>query len=68
MPSIIAGLLATAVGLWMMTVWWWSVTEVLRGLVPVALLLFGVLALAAGVSKVRREKDVSDEDILGSDM
>jgi len=68
MPSIIAGLLATAVGLWMMTVWWWSVAEVLRGLVPVVLLLFGVLALAAGVSKVRQESDVSDEDILGSDM
>ncbi len=67
MPSVIIGLLAIAVGLWTMTVWWWSVTELLRGLVPLVLLGFGVLALAAGVAKVRDDKEVSDEDLLGTE-
>ena len=48
-----------------MTVWWWSVAELLRGLVPVFLILLGVVALAAGVSKVRQQKEVKDEDMLG---
>jgi uncharacterized membrane protein len=65
MPAVIIGLLAIAFGLWGMTVWWWSVAELLRGLVPVFLVLLGVVALAAGVSKVRQEKEVKDEDMLG---
>ncbi len=65
MPAVIIGLLAIAFGLWGMTVWWWSVAELLRGLVPVFLILLGIVALAAGVSKVRQEKEVKDEDMLG---
>lgn len=65
MPAVIIGLLAIAFGLWGMTVWWWSVAELLRGLVPVFLILLGVVALAAGVSKVRQQKEVKDEDMLG---
>ncbi len=53
MPSVIFGLLALALGLWGMTAWWWSVTEFLRGAVPVALIVLGLVALAAGVQSVR---------------
>ena len=63
MPSVIIGLLAIAFGLWGLTVWWWSVAEVLRGVVPIAGILIGILALSAGVSKVRAEKDVKDVDL-----
>tara|TARA_Y100000031_G_C8018734_1_gene291489 strand:- start:149 stop:346 length:198 start_codon:yes stop_codon:yes gene_type:complete len=63
MPTVIIGLLAIAFGLWGLTVWWWSVVEVLRGVIPIVLLLVGMVALAAGVTQVRQE-DVKDEDIL----
>ncbi len=53
MPSVVFGLLALALGLWGMTAWWWSVTEFLRGAVPVVLIGLGLVALAAGVQLVR---------------
>ncbi len=53
MPNIIIGLLALAFGLWGLSVWWWSVTELLRGLVPLLLLGVGFVALAAGISNVQ---------------
>jgi FtsH-binding integral membrane protein len=62
MPIVIFGLLAISLGLWGMAAWWWSVTEMLRGLVPILLLLLGVVALAAGLSKVRGEK--TDQEIF----
>ena len=64
MVSVIFGLLAVAFGLWGLTVWWWSVAEVLRGVVPIVGILLGVLALSSGVSKVRLEKDIKDVDII----
>jgi len=64
MTNIIVGLLAVAFGLWGMTVWWWSVAELLRGLLPVILILVGLVALAAGVSAVRTEKEKKDEDLF----
>ena len=67
MPGVVAGLLAVALGLWGMTVWWWSLVDLLRGLAPIVLILFGVLALAAGVSSVRKESGVKDKDILGDE-
>ena len=64
MPAVIIGLLAISFGLWGLTVWWWSVVEVLRGLVPILLVGLGLVALAAGVTQVRREQVVKDEEIL----
>ncbi|MEE8483713.1 MAG: magnetosome protein MamI [Nitrospinota bacterium] len=69
MPNIVFGLVAIAVGLWGLSVWWWSVAEFLRGFVPIALILFGLVALGAGVSVVRdkEEDDLSDEELAGED-
>ncbi|MEE8394347.1 MAG: magnetosome protein MamI [Rhodospirillales bacterium] len=67
MNIVIFGLLAISLGLWGMSVWWWSVAELLRGLAPIVLVFLGVVALAAGVSKVRDEKGTKDEDILGDE-
>ena len=64
MTNIIVGLLAIAFGLWGMTVWWWSVAELLRGLVPVILILVGAVALAAGMSAVRLGKEKKDQDLF----
>jgi FtsH-binding integral membrane protein len=69
MPSVIFGLLALALGLFGVTAWWWSVTEFLRGAVPVALIILGMVALAAGVQSVRLPRSgkgtASDPDIDG---
>ena len=60
MPSVIFGLLTLALGLWGMTAWWWSVTEFLRGAVPVVLIGLGIVALAAGVQSVRTPRGGKD--------
>ena len=69
MPSIIAGLLAFAMGLWGLSVWWYSVEELLRGLVPLLLLMFGMVALMAGVSRVATvgDDEKCDEDLMDLD-
>ena len=64
MPTVIFGLLAIALGLWGMAAWWWSVTEFLRGLFPIVLLVMGVVSLAAGLSKVRGEENLTDDALL----
>jgi len=65
MPNIIFGLVAIALGLWGLSVWWWSVAEFLRGVAPIALILLGLVAVGAGVSVVREGTDdgVADEDL-----
>lgn len=63
MPIVIFGLLAISLGLWGMAAWWWSVTEILRGLVPIILLILGILSIAAGLSKVRGDNE-TDQEIL----
>ena len=69
MPSIIVGLLAFAMGLWGLSVWWYSVEELLRGMVPLLLLLFGVVPLMAGVSRVVEisNDEKSDEELIDLD-
>jgi hypothetical protein len=65
MVQIIAGLLAVTLGLWGMSVWWFSVEELLRGLTPILLILFGVVALMAGVSAPStRLRTRSDRDLV----
>ncbi|MBF0178145.1 MAG: hypothetical protein HQL63_15065 [Magnetococcales bacterium] len=53
MPSIIIGLVAISLGLWGLSAWWWSMVEFLRGLIPLILVLFGFVALGAGVTRMR---------------
>ncbi len=53
MPSIISGVLALGMGIWAMSEYWWSFAELMRGLVPLLLVVGGMVALTAGV-KMRR--------------
>lgn len=66
MPNIIIGLLSISIGLWGVSVWWYSLAELLRGLVPLILLVFGMVALMAGVTRVRNEPEdeLSDSDLV----
>ncbi len=67
MPTIIVALLAIAFGLWGLSVWWWAVVELLRGLGPILLIVFGMVALASGISGMRDKSDLADEDYLIDD-
>nr|ANJ02838.1 magnetosome protein MamI [uncultured bacterium] len=65
MANIIFGLISLALGLWGVSVWWWSIVEVLRGVVPVLLILLGFVALGAGVTRMRDQNIVpNDSDEL----
>ncbi len=62
MPNIIIGLLSISGGLWGVSVWWYSLAELLRGFTPLLLLVFGVIALMAGVTGVRNDGDSELDD------
>ncbi len=67
MPVIMFGLLCLALGLLGMSAWWWSVVEFIRGVLPMVLVFVGVLALASGVSGIRKDGKVSDERLSTED-
>ena len=67
MPVMMFGLFCVAVGLLGLSAWWWSVVELLRGVLPLVLIFVGVLALASGVSGFRAGGKVSDESLAGED-
>ncbi len=47
MTNIIGGLIAIVLGLWGMLAWWEDFGELMRGLVPFALIVLGLLSLAS---------------------
>lgn len=67
MPSIMFGLLSVALGLLGLSAWWWSVVELVRGVLPLALVFVGVLALAAGVTGLRKDGKVTDDSLAGEE-
>lgn len=70
MSTIVFGLVALALGLWGLSAWWWSVVEMLRGFLPIALTLLGLVALGAGVTKIRDTAppvEEPDEELAGED-
>ena len=48
MRHIAVGFLAVLLGIWGVIVWWKTFGMVMRGLVPFALLTFGLIAILAG--------------------
>lgn len=61
MGSVVLGVIAIALGVWGGIVWWWSVTEILRGILPVVLTLGGLIALAAGIRTSKEEGNELEE-------
>ncbi len=49
MDKVIAGLIVTAIGLWAMVSWWWFVTDVIKGLTAISLVLIGLIVIGLGV-------------------
>ena len=57
MIHLIVGLITLILGAWGMIAWWEAFGEVLRGLVPIALVLFGLAAIGAGFRKTVGEEE-----------
>ncbi len=49
MDRVIAGLIALAIGVWAVVSWWWFVTDVLKGLAAICLVLAGIVLIGLGV-------------------
>ena len=47
MSNIIGGLVAVVLGIWGLLVWWEDFGEIMRGFVPFALIVIGLLSLAS---------------------
>lgn len=64
MQNIVFGLVAIALGLWGLSAWWYSVLDVLRGFIPPALVLLGLVAVGAGMRSSGQddEEEENDED------
>jgi len=62
MASIVIGIISIALGVWGFSVWWWSVAEFFRGVLPVFLVAGGIIALSAGIRMSREEIKDAEED------
>ncbi len=63
MKHIICGLVAALLGIWGIIVWWQEFGAVMRGIIPFALLAFGIIAMLAGMQTQERETDKADDDL-----
>lgn len=57
MIHLIVGLIALVVGSWGIIVWWNDFGELLRGLIPLMLVLLGLAAIGAGLQKTVSEAE-----------
>ena len=57
MASIISGVLGLGLGIWAMSEYWWSFAELMRGLVPLLLVVGGMVALTGGIKMRRNSSD-----------
>ena len=49
MISIVFALVAICLGIWGLVTYWWYTVDVIIAIFPVVLLLFGIVALLAGI-------------------
>ncbi len=66
MKHIIFGLVAVLMGIWGIIVWWDPFGAVMRGLVPFLLLMFGIIAILAGLQVQQaseKEDNVADDEV-----
>jgi hypothetical protein len=62
MIHLIVGLATLCFGAWGMIAWWDHFGEVLRGLVPLLLVLLGLAAIGAGFQKTMGDAGNEDAD------
>ena len=56
----IIGAVALGLGVWAMASWWWFVVEIIQGLVALALVIGGALAIAVAARRMHRAKQTGE--------
>ena len=51
--SLLVGAIITVLGLILLVAWWYELMFVLRGIIPLFLILGGIIAILAGISEFR---------------
>lgn len=62
MKHVIFGLVSALLGIWGIIVWWDEFGDVMRGLMPLVLLIIGIIGIMAGL-QVQRELDKEDDSL-----
>ena len=63
MKHIICGLISALLGIWGIIIWWYEFGAVMRGIVPFALLAFGVIGIIAGLQTQQQESGKGADDL-----
>ena len=63
MKHLTAGVVLVALGLWGMVVWWEAFGLVMRGVVPLGLLLLGSVAVLSSYYRLGKSEGQDDEEV-----
>jgi hypothetical protein len=61
MTALVGGIVATILGIVLIVVWWGSFIAILKGGVPIVLVLGGALAIYIGIDEIRDKFQQSKE-------
>ncbi len=61
MAALVGGIVATIVGIVLIVVWWGAFLVILKGGIPIVLVLGGALAIYIGVDEIRDKFQQSKE-------
>jgi len=61
--TVLGGLVSIIVGIWGLTSWWYSFVILLKGSVPLILILGGLAAFFAGISEVKDSMQTKKEEV-----
>ncbi|MHC4336386.1 MAG: hypothetical protein ACYSTG_00335 [Planctomycetota bacterium] len=56
----IIGAVVLALGIWALTSWWWFVVEIFQGLIALALVIGGALAITIALRRMYRAKQTGE--------
>lgn len=62
MASIIGGGIAIIIGILGLVFWWGSFITILKGGIPILLLLGGIISLVAGISEIKETAKAKKEE------
>ena len=61
--TVLGGLVSIIIGIWGLTSWWYSFVILLKGSVPLILILGGLAAFFAGISEVKDSMQAKKEEV-----
>jgi CHASE2 domain-containing sensor protein len=51
--SLLIGAIITVLGLILLIAWWYEFVFLLKGVIPILLILFGIIAIFAGIAELK---------------